>query len=103
MCHLFTFSCCQVTCFLSNTDIAIGAPHDDGGTGKVYIYHGSAQGIKTSPAQVGFCRILLKTAVNNIFKISYVSLHYLPINMKGFDCSDKFTEVLTAVPPLPQL
>uniref|UniRef100_A0A8C9ZBP1 Integrin subunit alpha 6 n=1 Tax=Sander lucioperca TaxID=283035 RepID=A0A8C9ZBP1_SANLU len=34
-------------------DIAIGAPYDDGGAGKVYIYHGSAQGIKTSPAQVG--------------------------------------------------
>uniref|UniRef100_A0A8C9Z961 Integrin subunit alpha 6 n=1 Tax=Sander lucioperca TaxID=283035 RepID=A0A8C9Z961_SANLU len=33
-------------------DIAIGAPYDDGGAGKVYIYHGSAQGIKTSPAQV---------------------------------------------------
>uniref|UniRef100_A0A8C9ZBP7 Integrin subunit alpha 6 n=1 Tax=Sander lucioperca TaxID=283035 RepID=A0A8C9ZBP7_SANLU len=33
-------------------DIAIGAPYDDGGAGKVYIYHGSAQGIKTSPAQI---------------------------------------------------
>uniref|UniRef100_A0AAQ5YNH0 Integrin alpha-2 domain-containing protein n=1 Tax=Amphiprion ocellaris TaxID=80972 RepID=A0AAQ5YNH0_AMPOC len=36
----------------SYEDIAVGAPHDDAGTGKVYIYHGSAQGIKTSPAQV---------------------------------------------------
>ncbi|XP_037645331.1 integrin alpha-6 isoform X1 [Sebastes umbrosus] len=36
----------------SYEDIAVGAPHDDGGAGKVYIYHGSAQGIKTSPAQV---------------------------------------------------
>uniref|UniRef100_A0A8C4P1D2 Integrin, alpha 6a n=1 Tax=Dicentrarchus labrax TaxID=13489 RepID=A0A8C4P1D2_DICLA len=38
----------------SYEDIAIGAPYDDGGAGNVYIYHGSAQGIKTSPAQVGF-------------------------------------------------
>ncbi|TNN58983.1 Integrin alpha-6 [Liparis tanakae] len=28
------------------------APYDDGGAGKVYIYHGSAEGIKTSPAQI---------------------------------------------------
>ncbi|XP_070694793.1 integrin alpha-6 [Pempheris klunzingeri] len=33
-------------------DIAVGAPYDDGGAGKVYIYHGSAHGIKTSPAQI---------------------------------------------------
>uniref|UniRef100_A0A8C6UDH7 Integrin, alpha 6a n=1 Tax=Neogobius melanostomus TaxID=47308 RepID=A0A8C6UDH7_9GOBI len=33
-------------------DIAVGAPFDDGGAGKVYIYHGSAQGINTTPAQV---------------------------------------------------
>ncbi|XP_049583420.1 integrin alpha-6 isoform X1 [Syngnathus scovelli] len=33
-------------------DIAIGAPYDDGGTGKVYIYHGSVQGINTRPAQI---------------------------------------------------
>lgn len=46
--------CCQVNWCLSHTDIAVGAPHDDGGAGKVYIYHGSAQGIVTSPAQVGF-------------------------------------------------
>ncbi|XP_035531993.1 integrin alpha-6 isoform X2 [Morone saxatilis] len=36
----------------SYEDIAIGAPYDDGGEGKVYIYHGSAQGINTSPAQI---------------------------------------------------
>ncbi|XP_044072687.1 integrin alpha-6 isoform X2 [Siniperca chuatsi] len=36
----------------SYEDVAIGAPYDDGGAGKVYIYHGSAQGIKTSPAQI---------------------------------------------------
>nr|XP_046259385.1 integrin alpha-6 isoform X2 [Scatophagus argus] len=36
----------------SYEDIAVGAPHDDGGTGKVYIYHGSAHGIRTSPAQI---------------------------------------------------
>ncbi|XP_059198646.1 integrin alpha-6 [Centropristis striata] len=36
----------------SYEDIAVGAPNDDGGAGKVYIYHGSAQGIKTSPAQI---------------------------------------------------
>ncbi|XP_041662978.1 integrin alpha-6 isoform X1 [Cheilinus undulatus] len=33
-------------------DIAVGAPYEDGGAGKVYIYHGSAQGIKTTPAQI---------------------------------------------------
>ncbi|XP_033842646.1 integrin alpha-6 isoform X1 [Periophthalmus magnuspinnatus] len=33
-------------------DIAVGAPFDDNGAGKVYIYHGSTQGINTSPAQV---------------------------------------------------
>ncbi|XP_041806049.1 integrin alpha-6 isoform X2 [Chelmon rostratus] len=36
----------------SYEDIAIGAPYDDSGAGKVYIYHGSAQGVKTSPAQI---------------------------------------------------
>lgn len=36
----------------SYEDIAIGAPYEDGGAGKVYIYHGSAQGITTSPAQI---------------------------------------------------
>uniref|UniRef100_A0A669C3Z5 Integrin subunit alpha 6 n=1 Tax=Oreochromis niloticus TaxID=8128 RepID=A0A669C3Z5_ORENI len=36
----------------SYKDIAIGAPQEDSGTGKVYIYHGSAQGIKTTPAQI---------------------------------------------------
>lgn len=33
-------------------DIAAGAPFDDSGAGKVYIYHGSAQGVSTTPAQV---------------------------------------------------
>ncbi|KAM4560818.1 integrin alpha-6 [Fundulus diaphanus] len=36
----------------SFNDIAVGAPQDDEGAGKVYIYHGSAEGIKTSPAQI---------------------------------------------------
>ncbi|XP_027146486.1 integrin alpha-6 isoform X1 [Larimichthys crocea] len=36
----------------SYEEIAIGAPHDDGGIGKVYIYHGSEHGIKVSPAQI---------------------------------------------------
>ncbi|KAI3356234.1 hypothetical protein L3Q82_017481, partial [Scortum barcoo] len=36
----------------SYEDIAVGAPYDDDGTGKVYIYHGSAGGIKTIPAQI---------------------------------------------------
>ncbi|XP_040004466.1 integrin alpha-6 isoform X2 [Xiphias gladius] len=36
----------------SYEDIAVGAPYDDSGAGKVYIYHGSAQGINTSPAQI---------------------------------------------------
>ncbi|MBN3326404.1 ITA6 protein, partial [Atractosteus spatula] len=33
-------------------DIAVGAPYDDAGSGKVYIYHGSKSGITTKPAQV---------------------------------------------------
>ncbi|XP_045550270.1 integrin alpha-6 [Salmo salar] len=33
-------------------DIAVGAPYDDSGSGKVFIYHGSAQGINIKPAQV---------------------------------------------------
>lgn len=33
-------------------DIAVGAPYDEGGTGRVFIYHGSKQGIKPKPAQV---------------------------------------------------
>ncbi|KAM4731739.1 integrin alpha-6 isoform 2-T2 [Anableps anableps] len=36
----------------SFNDIAVGAPQDDEGAGKVYIYHGFAQGIKTIPAQI---------------------------------------------------
>uniref|UniRef100_A0A8C5GPN0 Integrin alpha-6-like n=1 Tax=Gouania willdenowi TaxID=441366 RepID=A0A8C5GPN0_GOUWI len=36
----------------SYEDIAVGAPHDDAANGKVYIYHGSSQGIRTSPAQI---------------------------------------------------
>jgi len=32
------------------TDIAVGAPYD--GKGKVFIYHGSANGINTKPTQV---------------------------------------------------
>ncbi|XP_063067877.1 integrin alpha-6-like isoform X2 [Engraulis encrasicolus] len=33
-------------------DVAVGAPYDDGGAGKVFIYHGSAEGIQEKPAQV---------------------------------------------------
>ncbi|KAL2081590.1 hypothetical protein ACEWY4_023443 [Coilia grayii] len=33
-------------------DIAVGAPYDDEGAGRVYVYHGSANGIITEPAQV---------------------------------------------------
>ncbi|XP_074550667.1 integrin alpha-6 isoform X2 [Halichoeres trimaculatus] len=33
-------------------DIAVGAPYEEGGAGKVYIYHGSAEGIKVTPAQI---------------------------------------------------
>lgn len=40
------FRCCN----LFSTDIAVGAPYD--GFGKVYIYHGSRNGINTKPAQV---------------------------------------------------
>nr|XP_005167466.1 integrin alpha-6 isoform X1 [Danio rerio] len=33
-------------------DIAVGAPYADSGFGSVYIYHGSADGISTKPAQI---------------------------------------------------
>ncbi|XP_074544597.1 integrin alpha-6-like isoform X2 [Halichoeres trimaculatus] len=34
-------------------DFAVGAPNDDNGAGKVYIFHGSAEGLKsTKPAQI---------------------------------------------------
>uniref|UniRef100_A0A8C9VB45 Integrin subunit alpha 6 n=1 Tax=Scleropages formosus TaxID=113540 RepID=A0A8C9VB45_SCLFO len=36
----------------SFSDIAVGAPYDEGGAGRVYIYHGSVSGILTKPAQV---------------------------------------------------
>ncbi|XP_062862755.1 integrin alpha-6 [Trichomycterus rosablanca] len=36
----------------SYEDIAVGAPYADGGFGIVYIYHGSASGINTKPAQI---------------------------------------------------
>ncbi|XP_062313832.1 integrin alpha-6 isoform X1 [Osmerus eperlanus] len=36
----------------SYEDIAVGAPYDDAGAGKVYIYHGSAIGIHTKPSQI---------------------------------------------------
>ncbi|XP_061090991.1 integrin alpha-6-like [Conger conger] len=36
----------------SYEDIAVGAPYDGAGAGKVYIYHGTADGINTMPAQV---------------------------------------------------
>lgn len=52
-------------CFLSHTDIAIGAPYADDGAGKVYIYHGSAKGINSSPAQVGFVELCLRNFTRN--------------------------------------
>ncbi|KAI5621130.1 integrin alpha-6 isoform X1 [Silurus asotus] len=36
----------------SYEDIAVGAPYADAGSGRVYIYHGSAYGINTKPAQI---------------------------------------------------
>ncbi|TSK17965.1 Integrin alpha-6 [Bagarius yarrelli] len=33
-------------------DVAVGAPYDDEGAGRVYIYHGSSSGLKKEPAQV---------------------------------------------------
>lgn len=39
-------------CSLSLPDVAVGAPYADAGSGRVYIYHGSAYGINTKPAQV---------------------------------------------------
>lgn len=57
----FYLSTCIFFCVISysriifsNTDIAVGAPLDDEGAGKVYIYLGSAHPIKTRPAQVGY-------------------------------------------------
>uniref|UniRef100_A0A4W4GPK7 Integrin alpha-2 domain-containing protein n=1 Tax=Electrophorus electricus TaxID=8005 RepID=A0A4W4GPK7_ELEEL len=37
----------------SYEDIAVGAPYADGGSGKVYIYHGSADGVNTKPILEG--------------------------------------------------
>lgn len=48
----FSLSRFKVNLSLSRVDIAVGAPYDDNGAGRVYIYHGSAQGIKNMPAQV---------------------------------------------------
>lgn len=45
------FSKCNVCSnVMLSTDIAVGAPYDD--MGKVFIYHGSANGINTKPTQV---------------------------------------------------
>uniref|UniRef100_A0A3P8Z2A4 Integrin alpha-2 domain-containing protein n=1 Tax=Esox lucius TaxID=8010 RepID=A0A3P8Z2A4_ESOLU len=49
----------------SYQDIAVGAPYDDSGAGKVYIYHGSADGINTKPAQI------LEGKPNNIRLFGY--------------------------------
>ncbi|CAB1328499.1 unnamed protein product [Coregonus sp. 'balchen'] len=49
----------------SYQDIAVGAPYADAGAGKVYIYHGSANGINTMPAQI------LEGKPNNIRLFGY--------------------------------
>uniref|UniRef100_A0A8C7HLJ3 Integrin subunit alpha 6 n=1 Tax=Oncorhynchus kisutch TaxID=8019 RepID=A0A8C7HLJ3_ONCKI len=49
----------------SYQDIAVGAPYADTGAGKVYIYHGSANGINTMPAQI------LEGKPNNIRLFGY--------------------------------
>ncbi|XP_024260976.1 integrin alpha-6 isoform X1 [Oncorhynchus tshawytscha] len=49
----------------SYQDIAVGAPYADTGAGKVYIYHGSANGINTMPAQI------LEGKTNNIRLFGY--------------------------------
>lgn len=63
---------------LSPSDIAVGAPYEDGGAGKVYIYHGSAQGINTSPAQVGFIDLYHPEATfhrtRDTFLLTYLGL-----------------------------
>lgn len=63
--------------FLLSTDIAVGAPYDDSGAGKVYIYHGSAQGIKTIPAQVGPRGASFEAAIINIFVLAMDHIHIL--------------------------
>ncbi|CAL8321768.1 unnamed protein product [Merluccius merluccius] len=49
----------------SYQDIAVGAPYDDAGVGKVYIFHGSAQGVRTKPTQI------LSGQPNNIMLFGY--------------------------------
>lgn len=48
---------CATRAFSQNVfvsaDFAVGAPYEMNGAGRVYIYHGSAIGINTRPAQVG--------------------------------------------------
>ncbi|KAG7282248.1 hypothetical protein CRUP_038416 [Coryphaenoides rupestris] len=46
-------------------DIAVGAPYEDTGVGKVFIFHGSAQGVTTKPAQI------LSAKQNNIQLFGY--------------------------------
>lgn len=50
--YIFVYVLTDTNCPLSLPDIAVGAPYADSGSGRVYIYHGSAYGINTKPAQV---------------------------------------------------
>lgn len=58
--HIILYMFCLISCtsinfffwFCSCTDLAVGAPQEDDGAGKVFIYQGSAQGVQTIPAQV---------------------------------------------------
>lgn len=52
---------------LSLPDIAVGAPYADGGSGRVYIYHGSAYGINTKPAQVKSYFLFLPSLTESLF------------------------------------
>jgi len=44
------YNYCGQYCFVS--DVAIGAPYEDGGEGVVYIYRGSNNGLVETPMQV---------------------------------------------------
>lgn len=67
--YALPISCCHIIVdnLFFHSDIAIGAPADDSGAGKVYIYHGSVKGINTSPAQVSLFRVIIDLSRHSAF------------------------------------